>query len=81
MASILFCISEFSSIGSSEKGVCETKYGKEDGGQGGWKFDWGRWIPMNSVKSENYFENLDPRIGGMGHIESDKPNPAYMVSP
>jgi len=34
---------------------------------------------MDSVKSENYFENFDHRIGGIGHIESDKPNLAYMV--
>ena len=34
MASILFCNSDFSSIGSSIKGVCEAKCGKEDGGQG-----------------------------------------------
>ena len=39
MASILFCISDFSSIGGSGKGVCEAEYEKEDGGQGGWKFD------------------------------------------
>ena len=30
---------------------------------------------MNSVKSENY----NHRIGDMGHIESDNPNPVYMV--
>jgi len=34
---------------------------------------------LNSVKSENYFENYDHRIGGMGHIESDKSNLAYIV--
>ena len=34
---------------------------------------------MDSVKSENYFEIFDHRIRGMGHIESDKPNPTYMV--
>ena len=32
---------------------------------------------MNSVKSENYFENYSHRIRDMGHIESDNPNPAY----
>ena len=39
----------------------------------------GRWIPIDSVKSENYFKNFDRRIGDTGHIESDKPNPAYIV--
>ena len=34
---------------------------------------------MNSVKSENYFENYGHKIGGVGHIKLDKPNPAYMV--
>jgi len=34
---------------------------------------------MDSVKSENYSKNYGHRIGGMGHIESDKPNPAYMA--
>jgi len=34
---------------------------------------------MNSVKSENYFENYSHRIGNMGHIESDNPNLACMV--
>ena len=34
---------------------------------------------MDSVKSENYFKNYGHKIGGMGHIESDKPNPAYMA--
>jgi len=34
---------------------------------------------MNSVKSENYVENYSHRIGDMGHIESDNPNPAYTV--
>ena len=29
---------------------------------------------MDSVKSENYFENLGHRIRDMGHIESDNPN-------
>ena len=33
---------------------------------------------MGFVKSANYFENYGHKIGGMGHIESDKPNPAYM---
>ena len=31
------------------------------------------------MKSENYFENYGHRIGGMDHIELDKPNPVYMV--
>ena len=34
---------------------------------------------MDSVKSENYFKNYGHRIGDMGHIEPDKPNPAYMI--
>jgi len=34
---------------------------------------------MNSVKSGNYFENYSHRIGDMGYIESDNPNPAYIV--
>ena len=35
---------------------------------------------MNSMKSENYFENYGHRIGGMDHIESDKPNlPIWLV--
>ena len=34
MTSVLFCNSDFSAIGDFEKGVCETKCGKEDGGQG-----------------------------------------------
>ena len=34
---------------------------------------------MDSVKSENYFENYDHRIGDTNHIESDKPNLAYMI--
>jgi len=32
MISILFCTFDFSSIGGSEKGVCEAEYGKEDSG-------------------------------------------------
>ena len=39
----------------------------------------GSGIPMDSVKSRNYFENLGYRIGDMGHIESDNPNSAYIV--
>jgi len=34
---------------------------------------------MDSVKLKNYFENHDHKIGGRGHIELDRPNPAYMV--
>ena len=29
------------------------------------------------MKNGNYFENYSHRIGDMGHIESDNPNPAY----
>ena len=36
-------------------------------------------IPMNSMKSGNQFENYGHKIGSMGHIESDKPNPTYMA--
>ena len=39
----------------------------------------GRWIPIDFVKSKNYFENICYRIGIMGHIESVNPSPAYMV--
>ena len=39
----------------------------------------GWWIPTNFVKSENYFKILDHKIWDIGHIESDKLNPAYMV--
>ena len=31
------------------------------------------------MRSENYFENYGYKIGGMGHIESDKSNPAYLI--
>ena len=34
---------------------------------------------MNSVNSENYFEIYTHRIANMGHIESDNPNPTYMI--
>ena len=66
-------------FGGSEKGVCETKCWEEDGRQGDDNLTRGRWILTDSVKSENYFENLDHKIGYIGHIESDKLNPAYMV--
>ena len=39
----------------------------------------GRWIPIDSVKSWNYFKNCGHKIRGMGHIESDIPNPSYMI--
>ena len=39
----------------------------------------GRWILIDSVKSENYFENYGYKIGGMGCIDSDKANPVYLV--
>ena len=45
MTSILFCISEFSLVGGPGKGVCEAKYEKEDGGQGGCKFEPGEVNP------------------------------------
>jgi len=35
---------------------------------------------MDSLKKKNYFENYGHRIGGTGHIESDKLNPAYIIS-
>ena len=31
----------------------------------------GRWIPIDSVKSWNYFENYGHKIGGMGCIDSE----------
>ena len=34
-----------------------------------------KWIPMNSVKNKNYFEDLGYRIGSIGHIELDNSNP------
>ena len=39
----------------------------------------GRWIPIKSVKSENYFENYGYKTGGVGCIDSDKSNPVYLV--
>ena len=36
-----------------------------------------RWIPIDSVKSWNYFENYGHKIGGMDYINSDKTNPAH----
>ena len=39
----------------------------------------GRWIPIDSVKSWNYFGHYGYKIGGMGHIESDKSNPTYLI--
>ena len=38
-----------------------------------------RSISMNFVKSGSYFEKYSHRIGDMSHIESDNPNPTYMV--
>ena len=37
----------------------------------------GRWIPIDSVKSWNYFGNYGHKIGDMGYIDSDKTNPAH----
>ena len=37
----------------------------------------GSWIPIDSVKSWNYFRNYGHKIGGMGYIDSDKTNPAH----
>jgi len=34
---------------------------------------------MEFMKSKNCFENHDCKIGDTGHIESDKPNPTYMI--
>ena len=47
--------------------------------EGGWKFDSGEVIPIDSVKSWNYFENYDHKIESVGHIESNNPNLAYMM--
>ena len=38
---------------------------------------WGRWIPIDPMKSWNYFENYGYKIGSMGYIDSDKTNPAH----
>ena len=40
---------------------------------------WGRWISIDSVKSWNYFWNVGHQISGMGYIESNTSNPAYLV--
>ena len=37
----------------------------------------GRWIPIDSMKSWNYFGNYGYKIGGMGYIDSNKTNPAH----
>ena len=42
-------------------------------------FSRGRWLPMDSMDCENYFETYVHKIEGIGHIASDKPNPAYVV--
>ena len=39
----------------------------------------GSFIPIDSVKSENYFGNYGYKIGGMGCIDLDKSNPVYLV--
>ena len=39
----------------------------------------GRWIPIDSVKSWNYFRNYGHKIGGMGCIDSDKSNLMYLI--
>ena len=80
MAFILFFKSDISSVGGTGKWVYESKSGNiyyENCGQDGWKFDSGEMNP--SVKSWNYFENYGHKIGGMGHIESNNSNPAYMI--
>ena len=38
----------------------------------------GRWIPIDSVKSWNYFGNYSHKIGDIGCIDSDKSNPVYL---
>ena len=42
-------------------------------------FTRGRWIPIDSVKSWNYFGNYSHKIVGMGCIDSNKSNPVYLV--
>ena len=37
----------------------------------------GRWTPIDSMKSWNYFENYGYKIRGMSYIDSDKTNPAH----
>jgi len=83
-SSKLLSNNDFSSIGGSEK-----EYMNQNRGVNIVKImnkmveNWtqGRWIPMNHVKSGNYFENYSHRIGDMGHIELDNPNSAYLVRP
>ena len=41
------------------------------------KWTRGRWIPIDSVKSWNYFKNYGHKIGGMSYINSDKTNLAH----
>ena len=82
MSSILFFKSNFSSVGGTEKGVYESKSRMnivkivdkmvEN-------LTRGRWILMNYVKSGSHFENYSHMIRDMGHIESDNPNPVYIV--
>ena len=38
-----------------------------------------RWIPIDFVTSWNYFEKFGYKIKGMGYVESDKFNPAYLI--
>ena len=66
MASKLFSKSDFSSVGGIGKGVYESKLENEyfeNYRQGGWKFDSGRWIPIDSVKIENYLKIIFIGLG------------------
>ena len=88
MASTLFSSSNFSSIGGLEK-----EYRKRNQGMNIVRFmdkvdtvgkevknlTRERWIPIDSVKSWNYFENYSYKIVSMGCIDSDKSNPVYLV--
>jgi len=39
----------------------------------------GRWIPIDSMKSWDYFDKFGHKSGDMGYIESDEFNLAYLV--
>ena len=76
MAFILFCNSDFLQLVVLKKKYVKQNVGKKMVDKVIDNLTQGRWIPTISVKSENYF---DHRIRGIGHIESKKLNPAYMV--
>ena len=70
--------------------VLEMEYGKQNRGMNIMKIvkivdkmveilTWGSWIPIDSVKSENYFKNYSHKIGVIGCIDLDKSNLVYLV--